>query len=285
MTFYLPIRELARVALPMRALRGRLLMLKAFFDDSGTHDGSEITALGGFVASVDLWAEFEAAWGAVVNDFPEIGPIDFHSADWELGAGEFFGIPKPIRDAISRRLARVIGRCELQPVWAAVINEEWHRLDAPDFKAAYPKPYDFCFRYCINQVSRWSAERAKSEPAALIFSEQNEYRGRMDAIFRAYKDAKPNTPLKTLTFASYRDYLPLQGVDMYAYEVNRYWRELGYPANGFPLQLRVQGETILFPNGEWGGCFGRLGLANALRRFREEGFMRDTSRGKFEKLD
>lgn len=39
-------------------------MLKAFFDDSSTHEGSEVVVAGGLIGTLDQWEAFEADWFA-----------------------------------------------------------------------------------------------------------------------------------------------------------------------------------------------------------------------------
>ena len=48
-------------------------MLKAFFDETGTHDGSAITGLGGFVGTADAWDRLEQKWWAVLREYADKG--------------------------------------------------------------------------------------------------------------------------------------------------------------------------------------------------------------------
>jgi hypothetical protein len=43
-------------------------MLGAFFDDSGTHDGSAVVAMGGLLGTDRQWDEFETRWVALLNE-------------------------------------------------------------------------------------------------------------------------------------------------------------------------------------------------------------------------
>ena len=47
-------------------------MLKAYFDDSGTHNGSAVIAAGGFVAKAEEWDVFEREWSEML-EVEEIG--------------------------------------------------------------------------------------------------------------------------------------------------------------------------------------------------------------------
>jgi hypothetical protein len=39
-------------------------MLRAYFDDSGTHASSEVILIGGLIGTIAQWDQFEAAWAA-----------------------------------------------------------------------------------------------------------------------------------------------------------------------------------------------------------------------------
>ena len=51
----------------------------AYFDESGTHDGSESVVVAGYVSTADQWVEFSAQWQLALNDF---GLNHFHMTDF-----------------------------------------------------------------------------------------------------------------------------------------------------------------------------------------------------------
>ena len=94
------IRELASVVLPRRWREGgMLLMLKAYFDDAGTHNGSPIAVMGGLIGTVAQWERLEDRWGKQLADpLPEAGKPRlqmFHMAECEASQGEFRDYSRP----------------------------------------------------------------------------------------------------------------------------------------------------------------------------------------------
>ncbi len=67
MNAYLPIRELVKGGcLPTGQREGLLLILRAYFDDAGTHARSAV--MGGLIGTVEQWDNFESAWAARLAD-------------------------------------------------------------------------------------------------------------------------------------------------------------------------------------------------------------------------
>src|ERR1039457_4022634 len=96
---------LARALYPGGVTGRTLFVLSAYFDDSGTHIGSSNVTVGGFVADVAQWAEFERDWGNMLSDY---GLEFFRMADYESrkGAYEPWGNEKRIE--FIKRLTRII---------------------------------------------------------------------------------------------------------------------------------------------------------------------------------
>src|SRR5271154_47753 len=50
---------------------GMTLMLKAYFDDAGTHGGSPLAVMGGLIGTIAQWDKLEDRWGKqLANPLP-----------------------------------------------------------------------------------------------------------------------------------------------------------------------------------------------------------------------
>jgi hypothetical protein len=246
-----------------------LFMIRAYFDDAGTHSASEVTTCGGMVGTKEAWSAFELDWQTVIADFQGYGLTAFHAADCEVGKGDFQDFSREIREAISRRFSRIIAKhTDLRIFWSSIENAAWDEVTDGLFRERYEKPFGLCFEWCVHQASAWSTSYAGGSPVALVFSEQPDFRERMQEVFGYYVGAKLYAPLRSLTFASYRDLLPLQGADLVATEINRYWRA----ADLEPGKLAVRPEIVELEKGRGlhlGGVYGRDGLTNAVKKLRD----------------
>ena len=98
-----------------------LAMLKAFFDDSGTHGEALITTISGFMAPAKVWERLEIEWLDVLSDYKSrYGVTWYHATDVAAWREEWAAVPlDPCRDA-PMRFAAILGRHNVLPVWAAV---------------------------------------------------------------------------------------------------------------------------------------------------------------------
>ena len=78
--------------------------LRAFFDETGTHDGHPLTAVAGFVFDGAGLDKFEADWRKRTADLKE----PFHTVDCVNGRGQFKGWPEPQRLLLMHDLPEII---------------------------------------------------------------------------------------------------------------------------------------------------------------------------------
>src|SRR5262249_9657185 len=69
-----------------RGNHGAVVVLKAFFDESGHSGDSAFVCLGGCIASLEAWTEFEIKWEQKLHQY---GIACFHMTDFESNWGEF----------------------------------------------------------------------------------------------------------------------------------------------------------------------------------------------------
>ena len=65
--------EICRELLPRPSCEGCIAVLTVYFDDSGTHDDSEIIVMAGFLGTESQWAAFDAAWSARLHSANSLG--------------------------------------------------------------------------------------------------------------------------------------------------------------------------------------------------------------------
>jgi hypothetical protein len=200
-----------------------IMVLQAYFDESGTSGTEPITVISGFIGTEQTWLKFDEQWrSAILNDLRDISFGWFHMVECENGTKQFAKwreFPE-VRRRAARTMAEVIVKSGLTGFWASVDVEDWKRAD-PAFREQYPASYHVCFEDCLDKVAAWVSEFAPGESVEIIFAEHPEYEPHASIVYQAYRRGKPRAPLKSLRFAAMPDCAPLQAADMAVYCTNK----------------------------------------------------------------
>jgi len=195
-------------------------MLTAYFDESGTHRESKITAIAGFIGDAETWGSVTSDWHAALAKY---NVDSFHMAPCEAGRGEFATANRETRLRLPDELSDLLCRDDLFGFGVGVVNEDWQSVVKGAFLERFPTPYSLCFEGCIQQLLAWMGKYNAVEPVRLVFAEQNEYRDRAKEVHENYRrDSRYGAILQSFTFEQAKQSPPLQAADMLAYETYRY---------------------------------------------------------------
>ena len=249
-------------------------MLRAYFDESGTHGGPVATSIAGYVATGAAWSAFDADWEKELGRYAGHGVTTFHMAECLAGQGEYVRLDCYWRNQHILDMGRVLARHDLQPVWSAVVAEDWSTVSDPDFLARYPKPFDLCFEHTLVQLWEWAQANTGGETVAPMFALQKEYLGRMRDVGAAYLASEwYGQFLAPIAFGLPSQVRPLQAADFMAHETSEHVRHLEYdvltirnagPRYAYDLATKFRGRHV-------GGYFDAKALAVTVRRFKETG--------------
>jgi hypothetical protein len=213
------------------------VMLQAYVDDSGTHDGSHNTVLAGYWGRLHQWKKFESAWRAVLDSE---GIEEFHAKEfWPRIPGKGrIGVYRDWSDerhkSFIHRLLAVIESSKIYPFACGVLGAEWERL-APEEKEllsaqeqeALQKPMlmamnRLMFRvagYCNpSRIVNFTFDEFNSEKLKVAVMQQF---AEVKRILRADNDRVVER-IGGLAFEDSKVALPLQAADLLAYEAHRY---------------------------------------------------------------
>jgi hypothetical protein len=183
-------------------------------DESGTHDGSPVVAVGAYMATPAQWRHWTADWNKAKR------PIDvFHSVDSANLRNEFEGWSEVDRDAFVARLLPVLPRYRLrgQVVGINLNDYEDAMRGRDDLRRLLGTPYTACFHWSV-------AEILLSEPKnrrIAFFHETNNFRGEALESFASIQRDHKATHRTSLTFGTKQQFTPLQAADVLAFEGNK----------------------------------------------------------------
>ena len=234
MTRHIPIAEIAAALHRSDDFVKAITMLKAYFDDSGTHGESRITAIGGYVCSGKTWESVEREWLDVLEDYrSRYGVTWYHATDIARWTGEWGRVPlDACRDA-PMRFAKVLGKHSLLPVWAAVKNEDFHKFATREFLVSFPTPFSLCFHQAMQQLYTFAQDNHNAMRIAL-FAAHGDYEERVNAAHRDYlRDGEFAEYIGPISFDEPRRVVPLQAADLLANQLYHCWTETEYPRSPF----------------------------------------------------
>jgi hypothetical protein len=219
--------ELGRAALGDRD--GWLAVIRIYIDESGTHDGSPVVAVGAYAGRLETWPAFIEDWEKAK------GPINvFHSADCGAYQGEFKGWKEEDRNALVAKLLAVLPRHELFGIAMGINLRDVKEAtgaqpdlsSTPELAAFFDAPYGMCLQWTLqNIIERTEAVGIRKEPIA-VFHEQNDFHAEAMAAFDFVKRRRvSHVGPMNIAFVEKDSHVPLQAADVLAYEANKRLRD------------------------------------------------------------
>lgn len=232
--------------------RRLLLMLQAYFDESGTGSGP-ILVLAGFLASAEQWSAFSTDWKRALDMNPAIRYLKMREAAG-LG-GEFQDWSEDRRNERMSLFYRIIEEHIPIAIWASMPRDAFTKVFAPvaDKHTIYRNPYYILMVDMIAQFAKTKDKLGLTERVDFIFDEGAAQVSKITEIWEFIKGADADPRLKTIMgdFPSFKDdkiVLPLQAADLHAW-----WRRqrideylTGKPSVNFPFKVKKPMESLNF---------------------------------------
>jgi hypothetical protein len=227
------------------------MILTAYFDESGTHGDSPLSAMAGFVGDARQWRKFEKRTGKL---FARFKVNVFHMVDVRRTHKDFEGWTVDRKIEFLDEFQHIINEC-LESGVAAFLSAEDYRfycdLEWPR-RARKDSKYCIMFRACMSQIletvfqtPRWADGK---EPSLHVVVESGHANAKdIVRLYNFVKERLPSRALSGLTFADKKDCLPLAAADLFAYTA--WGKELGVKPIGTakkPIKAEASFRQNLF---------------------------------------
>ncbi len=212
---------------PPSQRKDSLIMLasNAFFDESGTHDGSEIFAMGGLISSYDRWARFEIEWQKILAS--KGIKRGFHFNKFMARKGEFENDwSDPERDDFMERLCITTSENIVVGIASACFRSDYESVVPEDLRTQLRDPYYVGLYSCLYMVITWPHFNARVElPRELrfLYDRKKKFEGLAADIYYAVRDdliarVNPDVPHPSvfgdMAFGDKEKDIPLQAADL-----------------------------------------------------------------------
>lgn len=218
----LSIEDLARVSFPNRGRDGgRFVMLEFYYDDSGSHDQSDVIVWGGVTGHKQTMDELDRAWQArLARPIEGRPPITkFRMFDLMHGRNEFEGYNDAEKDRVRRNFRQCIVDSGASVLAFAISRRDWDAVATPAAKQVLHGAERMIFGIAVMQ----SCKIAKTQNDALSFVFDKGRNKVLDSIIAPAIDAADfNENLVGYSFQPVASVNSLQAADLVAYETYRF---------------------------------------------------------------
>lgn len=228
------------------------VILKSYFDESGTHGGSPITVMSGIMGMAQQWSKFERSTARLKRKY---GFSIFHAKDFKSRSGGFAGWPHEKCDALLLDLARA-GNSLMEVVTTILPNEDYasfYRVSDTPSRVRLDTKYGLCFRYTLvllvyHAVARLGHHKNFDKTRLhVILEDGHRNAGDAQRIFQETKkevEALGSNLLASISFVTKQEADPLLVADFVAHSTFGQQRS-GAVDLPRPVDLKTQSKTGL----------------------------------------
>lgn len=191
------------------------MLLRAYFDDSGTHDDAPAVVVAGYLASAEKWHEFACEWAGMLSE----GNLTYwHQVDFAHRVTEYIGWTEEKRVMFMQRAIGIIKNTVIAGVSCGVNTTAFREL-APRLPL---RPYAFCAMGCFKHLEKWAFENSHRDPIDCIFEAGTQGESEISDMVRELTSDEDGERLgfriDPLRLGKKKQLLPLQTADILAYE-------------------------------------------------------------------
>lgn len=196
-------------------------MLEFYYDDSGTHEGSEVVVWGGVTGYKEIMEDLAKAWRARLarptGNRPSISR--FHLYDLVHGLNEFSGYSDGEKDRVRRNFRKCIIESSACVLAYAISRNDWDTIASPAAKLILGSAERMIFGTAV--MASCKIAQNEGQPISLVFDKGR--RPTLDGIISPAIDAAGfDSSQVEYGFHSVNSVMGLQAADLVAYEAYRF---------------------------------------------------------------
>ena len=227
-----------------------MAFVRAYIDESGTHDGSNVTTVAVILSRPTLWEEWSKRWNQTK------APIKvFHSVECANLRGAFKGWTASDRDRYVAKLLPIIGEFDFIGHLTGIDNRDVDRLASktPRVRQEISSPYMICLQMALHRTLDYLNELGVDDRISFVH-EDNDFQAEAHRCFNWMKVLPEYAGRSTsLMLAPKKEAVPLQAADIFAYEGNKRIRNIDGPERRAWRALNPERSKVRLDHLEYNG--------------------------------
>ena len=198
-----------------------MLVLNGYFDESGTHDGSDAVAVAGYLSTAEQWDAFDGDWSAALGQW---GVRHFHMTDFANGAKPFDTWSAEERHTRFAVLTQIIHAHVIASVGWVIPTRLYDAIVSDTAKRYTGGPYGLAAVGCFIDAAHLLRPTFPASRIAYVFEHGARGAGQVLKVFQQnMADPAQRTELmmQSLKFEG-KEFVPLQAADILAYELHKH---------------------------------------------------------------
>ncbi len=206
-----------------------MAMMTVYFDDSGTHDQSDIAVAACLISDVMRWKSYESEWKSVLDN-AGIRDAGFHMAAFNFRKRPFDGWIEEKRHHVIKALIDIINRHAFVGIVTAVVKKDYDALvTGPLREKLGSQHYTFAVQSCLAFVEEWMTVSDARQPMHYVFDQMGKGKHEIVSLFEdiAEREMAASFGIEPngYSFANRKLVVQLQAADILAWEANKYAKD------------------------------------------------------------
>ena len=193
-----------------------VMMVQAYFDESGTHDGSPVMCVAGYVFDAQQCLCLDQEWADALGAY---GLNQFHAVECAHGVGAFAALNKKDRNDLTIRLIGIIKRRMRLGVAVSLSDTDFGKVPPPQYDRG--GPYMFCVMQVLAGVVAWADKYSYQGEISYFFESGHKHEKLAHQSIKELQSRlleSRSMRVHSVTFGGKSDFRPLQAADILAYE-------------------------------------------------------------------
>ena len=198
-------------------------MMEVYFDESGTHGGSPVVCIAGYLFRVEQARRLNTEWAETLSRF---GVSVYHATDCGNGHGQFAHLRTEERTELTKAVIGIILR-RMEVGFAITMTEtDFHK--APEGPVwVKGGPYVICAMYALSGITGWCDKYGVDDDISYFFEKGDRHQSIVNGAISelaASSMGRVGFRYQSHSFIPKAGNGPLQAADLFAYE---WYRENG----------------------------------------------------------